>query len=592
MQRGAAMGDVEGIWSRARFLLLRLGLPPLLAAGMLTAAAGSADALGPGQPGVPQQAQPGTPIPGQSGILQQAQLAILRLSHQPFAMAFTPDGHYAYVANGGADSGIATVVDATVFPPQIVANVGVGNQPTAVALTPDGHYAYLTSGVLNTVSVIDTTSSPPHVATTVEISGNPVAVAMAPNSHYAYVVSATSSVVNVIDTAASPPRVVAIVSVQDSPDAVAFTPDGRYAFVANAGTNTVSVISAAAFPPVVAATVALPGGPGAGPDALAITPDGRLAYVTNFAGSPAVSVIDTTAIPPRVAYTIDLPAEAPVFGVAISPDGHFAYLAGGRAYSVSVVPVRRAADVVSAVARALTPLRVATTSLPRAAVGSAYHASVSASGGLPRYRWSITGGSLPAGLRLDRATGTISGIATQPGRAAFTVRAMDSAHPPASTAKNLSVLVEGAPASAANSERLVIELPAGTTLRLGTAPASRAAAVNPGTGAVNAYGAAGTIAGEAPVNVVPTLPPIPLGQAPKQPGAGSAGVPGGRPAGPAQPKPAAAQGGSGAIAALPAVLGLAFGLTIGLGAALIALLRPTWLPGRLSRRLDRLGPDA
>src|ERR1700676_1428176 len=54
-------------------------------------------------------------------------------------------------------------------------------------------------------------------------------------------------------------------------------------------------------------------------------------------------------------------------------------------------------------------LVVTTSSLPDGRLGTAYSQSLGATGGVPPYRWTVTGGSLPAGLMLNGSTGLISG---------------------------------------------------------------------------------------------------------------------------------------------------------------------------------------
>jgi hypothetical protein len=68
------------------------------------------------------------------------------------------------------------------------------------------------------------------------------------------------------------------------------------------------------------------------------------------------------------------------------------------------------------------------------AVGLAYNSALSASGGQPPYTYSITGGSLPAGLHLAPATGAITGTPTAMGTFNFTAMAVDSHTPVAGTA--------------------------------------------------------------------------------------------------------------------------------------------------------------
>jgi PKD repeat protein len=69
---------------------------------------------------------------------------------------------------------------------------------------------------------------------------------------------------------------------------------------------------------------------------------------------------------------------------------------------------------------------VTTISLPVGAVGSAYTGQLAASGDMPIF-WSVTTGSLPAGLSLNANTGAITGTPTTAGDVTFTVTATNGA---------------------------------------------------------------------------------------------------------------------------------------------------------------------
>ncbi len=91
-------------------------------------------------------------------------------------------------------------------------------------------------------------------------------------------------------------------------------------------------------------------------------------------------------------------------------------------------------------------LSVATRTLPLAFTGSAYSQTLSAVGGTAPYSWSVTTGSLPAGLSLDASTGVISGTPSgAPGKSSFTVTATDSASPAATATADLSIMVRPGP---------------------------------------------------------------------------------------------------------------------------------------------------
>jgi len=88
---------------------------------------------------------------------------------------------------------------------------------------------------------------------------------------------------------------------------------------------------------------------------------------------------------------------------------------------------------------------ICTDSLSDGEVGVEYAQTMSAVGGVAPYAWSISVGSLPAGLSLDAATGAISGTPTASGIADFTVLATDSQSPALSTTKALSILIAPQP---------------------------------------------------------------------------------------------------------------------------------------------------
>src|SRR5690349_20112154 len=86
------------------------------------------------------------------------------------------------------------------------------------------------------------------------------------------------------------------------------------------------------------------------------------------------------------------------------------------------------------------PLSITTESLPEAYTGVEYRVQLTATGGIPPYKWTIATGNLPQGLTLDPATGLISGSASNPEETRFTIEATDSNQPPHSITKELTLL--------------------------------------------------------------------------------------------------------------------------------------------------------
>lgn len=65
-------------------------------------------------------------------------------------------------------------------------------------------------------------------------------------------------------------------------------------------------------------------------------------------------------------------------------------------------------------------------SLPNAVVGVAYTQALTASGAVAPYTYTLQGGSLPAGMQLDAASGVVSGTPVSAGSSTLTVRATDA----------------------------------------------------------------------------------------------------------------------------------------------------------------------
>ena len=90
-----------------------------------------------------------------------------------------------------------------------------------------------------------------------------------------------------------------------------------------------------------------------------------------------------------------------------------------------------------------TPLSITITSLASGQTGTAYSATLSATGGTAPYNWTVKSGSLPAGLSLS-AAGAISGTPTAAGASTFVALVTDSKSGSA-TSGNLSIAISGGP---------------------------------------------------------------------------------------------------------------------------------------------------
>src|SRR5258708_27229615 len=94
----------------------------------------------------------------------------------------------------------------------------------------------------------------------------------------------------------------------------------------------------------------------------------------------------------------------------------------------SASPAQKTSATISLVV-APASLTIISSTLPSGTSGTAYSSALQASGGTPTYTWSVTSGSLPAGLTLATTNGATSGTPTATGTSSFTATVTDSGNP-------------------------------------------------------------------------------------------------------------------------------------------------------------------
>jgi Zn-dependent metalloprotease len=101
----------------------------------------------------------------------------------------------------------------------------------------------------------------------------------------------------------------------------------------------------------------------------------------------------------------------------------------GTTYQIAVDGYDGAAGNIALHVTAQDEILIAPSSLPTGQAGMGYSQTLSATGGVTPYSWSILSGSLPVGLSLDATSGVISGTPTAAGTASFAIQAADSQSP-------------------------------------------------------------------------------------------------------------------------------------------------------------------
>ena len=186
-----------------------------------------------------------------------------------------------------------------------------------------------------------------------------------------------------------------------------------------------------------------------------------LSIVVNLPAAPAIGTTSLPAATEGAAYSQQVAATglAPLAfsisvgnlppGLTMSSAGLISGTATGPTGTTNfTVQVKDGSNPAQTVTQALAitvnlpaPPSITTTSLPAGTEGTTYSQSVAGTGGLGTLAFSISAGSLPAGLTMDSA-GKITGTPTGPnGTANFTVQVKDQSNPAQTATRVLSIVI-------------------------------------------------------------------------------------------------------------------------------------------------------
>jgi DNA-binding beta-propeller fold protein YncE len=245
-------------------------------------------------------------------------------------IGISPNGDSLYAPNG-TNVAQFDVGAGGLLTPKSPATVAAGSTPLAVAVSPDGKSAYVANTGGNNISQYDIGANgalAPKSTPTVATGASPVWISISSDGKSVYTADYGGTTVSQFDVGAGgllTPKSTPTVTVGASPAGIASSPDGKSVYVGLNGAAAVAQLDVAANGALSSkspATVAA----GTGPTGVIVTPDGKNVYVDNFGGgSPTNNTISQFTVgaggvlSPKSPATVTTAANGP-FWLAVSPD--------------------------------------------------------------------------------------------------------------------------------------------------------------------------------------------------------------------------------------------------------------------------------
>jgi YVTN family beta-propeller protein len=209
---------------------------------------------------------------------------VIPVGYMPEAIAATPDGSQVWVVDTGPQTSTSPLWNIDIIATssdKVVGRLNLIGDPTDVAFSPDGHDAYVTTS--NGLFVYNVASK--RQVAFVPGLGSPESVTVAPDGSNVYVTETQTGKLATISAATY--RVVHTTKVGQDPWQAVVSATGRTVYVANPDSDTVSVVDAATGQVQNSYIVA------GDPDTLGLTPNGKQLWVAGN-DSGILTVINTS----------------------------------------------------------------------------------------------------------------------------------------------------------------------------------------------------------------------------------------------------------------------------------------------------------
>jgi large repetitive protein len=161
------------------------------------------------------------------------------------------------------------------------------------------------------------------------------------------------------------------------------------------------------------------------------------------AGQVAIPYTDTlTATGGTTPYTWSVNAGSLPPGLTLTSAGVLAgtpTTAGSFTFTVNVIDASNGIATTSITLTIIGTLTLTFAAPPAGQAGAAYSDTLTAAGGTTPYTWTVSAGTLPAGLSLNASTGVIAGTPTTAGTSSFTIKITDAGTQTATKAASITI---------------------------------------------------------------------------------------------------------------------------------------------------------